>query len=92
MTEWLGDEQVVYLPYEAPERFQRQLAELQKELDSESDRTQLIVELDAATLIREGEEIELWFDPRNLLFFDPETTGNMALEPEVAEQAQGQPA
>ncbi|HTR78563.1 MAG TPA: ABC transporter ATP-binding protein [Gemmatimonadaceae bacterium] len=92
VTEWLGDEQVVYLPYEAPERFHKQLSELQKELDSESDRTQLIVELDATTPIREGEEIELWFDPGNLLFFDPETTENVTLGREIEEPVQAKSA
>jgi hypothetical protein len=34
VVEWLGDEQLVFLPYEAPERIQRQLAELGRELDA----------------------------------------------------------
>ena len=85
VTEWLGDEQVVYLPYQAPENVHRQLTDLQKELDSESDQTQLIVKVDAATAVHEGDEIELWFDPANLLFFDPETTENMTPKRELVE-------
>lgn len=80
VLEWLGDEQVAYLPFEAPERIHRQLTELQQELDSESDRTELIVKLDAASEVREGDEIQLWFDPRNLHLFDPVTTENVSLE------------
>jgi multiple sugar transport system ATP-binding protein len=79
VLEWLGDEQVAYLPFEAPERIRRQLTELQRELDTDSDRTQLIVKLDEASDVREGDEIELWFDPRNLHLFDPVTSENVTL-------------
>jgi multiple sugar transport system ATP-binding protein len=84
VLEWLGDEQVAYLPFEAPERIHRQLTELQQELDSESEQTQLIVKLDAASQAREGDEIQLWFDPRDLHLFDPVTTENVTLERKLA--------
>ena len=84
VLEWLGDEQLAYVPFESPERIHRQLTELQQELDSESDRTQLIVKLGEASEIREGEEIELWFDPRNLHLFDPVTTENVTRERTLA--------
>ena len=66
------------------ERIHRQLTELQQELDTESERTQLIVTLDVASQAREGDEIELWFDPRDLHLFDPVTTENVTLERKVA--------
>jgi multiple sugar transport system ATP-binding protein len=84
VLEWLGDAQVAYLPFEAPAAIHRQLTELQKELDSESDETQLIVTLDVTSTAREGEEIELWFDPRDLHLFDPATTENVTLERKLA--------
>jgi multiple sugar transport system ATP-binding protein len=84
VLEWLGDEQIAYLPFEAPERIRRQLTDLQQELDSESERTELIVKLEAASEVREGDEIQLWFDPRNLHLFDPVTTENVTLERKLA--------
>ena len=70
VLEWLGDEQVAYVPFEAPEDIRHQLAALQRELDSESRVTQMIVKLGADSDVREGDEIELWFDPDNLHLFD----------------------
>ena len=70
VLEWLGDEQVAYVPFEAPEDIRHQLAALQRELDSESLVTQMIVKLGADSDVREGDEIELWFDPDNLHLFD----------------------
>jgi multiple sugar transport system ATP-binding protein len=84
VLEWLGDAQVAYLPFEAPAAIHQQLTDLQKELDSESDETQLIVTLDVTSTAREGEEIELWFDPRDLHLFDPATTENVTLDQKLA--------
>jgi multiple sugar transport system ATP-binding protein len=79
VIEWLGDQQVVYVPFEAPEAIRLQLEELQRELDSESMRTQMVVKLDAASNVREGGEIELWFDPADLHLFDPATGDNLSV-------------
>jgi multiple sugar transport system ATP-binding protein len=81
VIEWLGDEQLVYVPYEASEDIRHQLQELGRELDVESARTQLIAKLSAATTIGEGEQIELAFDPRELHLFDPATGTTLAQEP-----------
>jgi len=80
VLEWLGDEQMAYLPFEAPEAIHKQLTELQKELDSESDQTQLIAKLDGASKAREGDEIELWLEPGDLHLFDPAGTQNVTSE------------
>jgi multiple sugar transport system ATP-binding protein len=80
VVEWLGDEQVAYVTYEAPQQIRDQLVELERELDSESTRTQLVVKLSAASDVREGEEFELWFDPRLMHLFDPATGQNMTLK------------
>jgi multiple sugar transport system ATP-binding protein len=86
VIEWLGDEQLVYLPYEAPEHIQRQLTDLGKELDAEWSRTQVVAKLSAETRVAEGEEVELAFDPGDLHLFDPATGNNLAYEPESAAQ------
>ena len=71
VIEWLGDEQLIYVPFEAPERIARQLTELGRELDVENPRTQLTVQLSADTNVAEGTDIELAVDRRDLHLFDP---------------------
>jgi multiple sugar transport system ATP-binding protein len=77
VTEWLGNEQYAYVPYEAPEEIRNQLAELERELDSEHLRTQLVVSLDPASRVRDGEHAELWLDPSRIHLFDPRTGENL---------------
>ncbi|MGH8775259.1 MAG: ABC transporter ATP-binding protein [Jiangellaceae bacterium] len=79
VIEWLGNEQFAYVPYEAPEDITRQLAELERELDSEALRTQLVVALDAASRLPEGETATLWLDLRKVHVFDPATGANLTL-------------
>jgi multiple sugar transport system ATP-binding protein len=71
VVEWLGDEQLVYVPFDAPETIERLLVELGHELDEETPRTQMIVKLGAETEVVEGAEIELAFDPRDVHIFEP---------------------
>jgi multiple sugar transport system ATP-binding protein len=80
VVEWLGDEQVAYVTYEAPPEIREQLNQLERELDSESTRTQLVVKLAAMSDVHEGEEFELWFDPRNMHLFDPATGDNLTVK------------
>ena len=77
VTEWLGAEQFAYVPYEAPSEVTGRLRSLARELDSESLRTQLVISLDAETRVREGEQAELWLDPRRIHFFDPVSGENL---------------
>ncbi len=79
VTEWLGNEQYAFIPYEAPEDIAHQLAELEKELDSEQMRTQMVVSLDPSSRIRDGEQAELWLDPSRMHLFDPRTGENLTL-------------
>jgi hypothetical protein len=81
VIEWLGDERLVYVPYEASEDIRHQLQELGRELDVESARTQLIAKLSAATTVGEGEQIELAFDRHEQHVFDPATGTTLAQEP-----------
>lgn len=81
VIEWLGDEQLLYVPYEAPEHVARQLLELGRELDAENPRTQLTVQYPAETKVGEGTEIELAVDPRDLHLFDPATGASLTPAP-----------
>jgi multiple sugar transport system ATP-binding protein len=82
VTEWLGSQLYAYVPYEAPEEITRQLQELERELDSEQMRTQLVVALDPASRIRSGSTAELWFDPERMHIFDPATGENLTRNPD----------
>ena len=55
--------------------------ELQRELDSEQLRTQLVVSLHADSKVRDGSETELWFDPEQAHLFDPATGENLTRYP-----------
>ena len=72
-TEWLGNDLYAYIPYEMDPSVQRTLDELDKELDGEGVRPQLVVNLDSRSLVSEGEEAHLVFDPSLMHVFDPET-------------------
>ncbi|MGI5166499.1 ABC transporter ATP-binding protein [Spirillospora sp. CA-253888] len=82
VTEWLGNEQYAYVPYEAPQDLADQLRELSRELDSDQMRTQAVVALDAASLITAGDEAELWVDTAKMHVFDPATGENLTRDEE----------
>ena len=83
VTEWLGDSQFAYIPYEAPEAITTQLRALSRELDAEELRTQAIVSIDSTSRIREGREAEFWLDSRKVHVFDPETGDNLTRDAEA---------
>jgi multiple sugar transport system ATP-binding protein len=80
VTEWLGNEQFAYIPFEAPKEITEQLRELARELDSESLRTQLVVSIDTKAKVREGEKASLWFEPAHIQLFDPATGDALRVE------------
>ena len=84
VVEWLGNEQFAYIPYEAPHELESELHELERELDSERMRSQLVVALDPSSKIVDATEAELWFDPRVTHLFDPESGDNLTLNPAPA--------
>jgi multiple sugar transport system ATP-binding protein len=84
VTEWLGDSQYAYIPYEAPDEITAQLRELSRELDSDSLRTQAVVSIDAASRLREGHEAEFWLDARMAHVFDPASGENLTRDSEAA--------
>jgi multiple sugar transport system ATP-binding protein len=77
VIEWLGSEQLAYVPFDAPEQVRRVLDELANELDSERMRTQLVVTLNPETRLSEGQEADLWLDPTRMQLFDPESGENL---------------
>jgi multiple sugar transport system ATP-binding protein len=83
VTEWLGDQQYAYIPYEAPPEITEQLRALSRELDSEELRTQAIVSIDSTSRIREGREAEFWLDSRKVHVFDPKSGENLTRDAEA---------
>ncbi|CAB4900882.1 MAG: sn-glycerol-3-phosphate ABC transporter ATP-binding protein UgpC [Actinobacteria bacterium] len=83
VTEWLGDQQYAYIPYDAPDAIRTQLRDLSRELDSEELRTQAIVSIDSTSRIREGRDAEFWLDTRKVHVFDPETGDNLTRDAEA---------
>ncbi len=77
VTEWLGDQQYAYIPFEAHPEVQAQLTQLERDLDGESLRTQLVVSIDSASRVPEGEEIELYINAAKMHLFDPATGENL---------------
>jgi multiple sugar transport system ATP-binding protein len=77
VSEWLGNEQYAFAPYEAPVEITAQLAQLATELDSEQTRTQLCVSLDPMSRVRAGDNAKLWLDPARIHLFDPESGQNL---------------
>ena len=64
VTEWLGNEKYAYLPFEPHPEVQASLAELDRELDGEAMRTQLVVNLDGSSKVRQGETGRAVVQPR----------------------------
>jgi len=79
VVEWLGHEAYAYVPFEAPPEVADQLAELERDLDGESIRTQLVIGLDANSHITKGEDAEIWVDSSEVHLFDPATGENLTL-------------
>jgi multiple sugar transport system ATP-binding protein len=80
VVEWLGNEAYAYIPFEAPPEVQEQLLQLERDLDGESLRTQLVIGLDGASQIKEGDEAEIYVDSSKMHLFDPATGENLTLD------------
>ena len=72
-VEWLGAEQFVYAPWDAPPELVEPLNRLAAELDREVTRPQLVARLDPRSEVHPGEKARLWFDPADLHIFDVRT-------------------
>jgi multiple sugar transport system ATP-binding protein len=80
VVEWLGNEQYAYIPYDAPHHMVAGLKELERELDSERMRSQLVVALAPMSRISDNVDATLWLDPRRMLLFDPNSGDNLTLD------------
>ena len=81
VTEWLGNEQYAYVPYDSPAEIRGEIDTLAEELDMEAMRPQLIVSLDPASRVAEGEPARFWVDISHMHLFDPQSGSNLALTP-----------
>jgi len=79
VVEWLGNEAYAYVPFEAPPEVQSQLDQLEKDLDGEAMRTQLVIALDGSSRIQKGEEATIWLDAAKMHLFDPQSGENLTL-------------
>jgi len=84
VVEWLGNQAFAYIPFEAPPEVREQLTQLEKDLDGESMRTQLVINLDGASRIAEGDEAEIWVNTSQMHLFDPGTGENLTLDADRA--------
>jgi multiple sugar transport system ATP-binding protein len=73
VTEWLGNELYAYVPFQPDAAVRAKLEELDRDLDGEGMRSQVVVALDPRSRVREGDRARLTFDPRRMHLFDPET-------------------
>jgi multiple sugar transport system ATP-binding protein len=72
-VEWLGAEQLLYVPWEAPAELVAPLNQLAAELDREVTRPQLVARIGPESEFRPGDKARLWFDPSHLHVFDART-------------------
>ena len=80
VVEWLGNEAYAYIPFEAPPEVREQLTQLEKDLDGEAMRTQVVISLDGASRISEGDEADIWVDSSKMHLFDPRTGENLTID------------
>ncbi|WP_341395152.1 ABC transporter ATP-binding protein [Arthrobacter sp. G119Y2] len=76
-TEWLGNEQYGYIPFNPDPEVKELLDNLARDMDADELRPQIVVTLDAASRIRGGRDAELWLDTRKVHLFDPESGENL---------------
>ncbi len=83
-TEWLGNEQYAYVPFDVEGAVKDKLDELDQELDGEGMRTQMVVNLDPRSRVREGDVGHFVFNPALMHVFDPETGDCLTRDEEAA--------
>jgi multiple sugar transport system ATP-binding protein len=90
VTEWLGSDLYAYVPFETNPDVAGKLEELDRDLDGEGMRTQLVVALDSESKVRDGDEAKLWFDPNKMMVFDPESGENLTYDQEAVREIDSQ--
>jgi multiple sugar transport system ATP-binding protein len=84
VVEWLGNEAYAYVPFDAPPEVQDQLRQLARDTDGEALHTQLVISLDSASRIKEGDEAEIWVDGTQVHLFDPSSGENLTVDSSAA--------
>lgn len=82
-TEWLGNEQYVYVPYDNDPRVAETLQNLAADMDADDLRTQLVIAVSSSSRLRGGDAAELWIDTDRIHLFDPETGENLTRDAEA---------
>lgn len=85
-TEWLGNEQYVYVSYENDPRVAETMRTLAEDMDADELRTQLVIAVDAASRLRGGDTARLWIDTKRIHLFDPATGENLTRDAEAGEE------
>jgi multiple sugar transport system ATP-binding protein len=97
VLESLGSEYYAYFEVDAERVSARELEELAQDAGSAdlpgagSQRVQMVARLSGGTKAKQGEPLELWFDPQHLQLFDPES-GRSLLASGLGQPPQGGPA
>jgi multiple sugar transport system ATP-binding protein len=79
VLESLGSEYYAFFDVESERVSARELEELAQEAgaadlpSSGAERVQMVARLGGSSQARQGQPLELWFDPQHLQLFDPET-------------------
>jgi multiple sugar transport system ATP-binding protein len=84
VVEWLGNQAYAYSPFEASAEVAEQLAQLVRDLDYETLHTQLVIALDSASGIKEGDEATIWVDAGKIHLFDPSSGENLTVDRSAA--------
>lgn len=84
VTEWLGSELYAYIPFETNPDVAKKLEELDRELDGEGMRNQVVAVLSSESRVREGDRARLFLDPTRMMLFDPESGDNLTRDEDAA--------
>lgn len=77
VTEWLGEVLYAYVPFDTHPAVQQALEDLDRDLDGEGMRSQVVIALDARSTIALEDHAELQFYRSAMHVFDPETGENL---------------
>ena len=81
-----GQRAVCVHPLRVRRAVRAKLDELDRDLDGEGMRTQMVVNLEARSRVREGERARFFFDPKLMHVFDPENGDNLTRNEEEAKR------
>jgi len=90
VTEWLGSDLYAYVPFETNPDVAKTLEELDRDLDGEGLRTQLVVALSSESRVRDGDTATIWLDPAKAMVFDPESGENLTFDADAAKEIDAQ--